>query len=374
MGRNNLSWIEWNPTMLCQAALVNKQPIVKGQYRGCTYCYAAEGMPHDWESAAKYKRDELTTKQAINFLNKVSRMGVPRLSILGGEPQIRKDFDLIIQHACRVIPLVSMSTNSVGTRKHIGTLIKVPMLDISLDSHIREIGYKTRPPLVVDCAISGIELLKEHPFLCLNTVVTPFNIERLLEFIEWAWEKGIKRVNLYPLLGNTHQDKNIKLSKQQALELYTKLKERYPFFYQNYCKSGKHLVVNYDGEILYCAAHLGQKSSRKTIDDLERIAQDQTMKEFGQYDFAAVAPADILASSGCPGKELFDSQWIRPNVPKKKNEDEGDEKYCMRCNAKADKTNTCRYCGFELFDNKPITMTCTAFSVYNPTVFAGAFS
>ena len=193
---NLLDWIEFNPTMVCQAPLCQKQPEIQGKASGCSYCYASEGMPHTSEEVQIYLKKELNTKQVKTFIDQLRELDIPRISILGGEPQLRKDFDEIISYACKNIPLVGVTTNGVHTKTHLESLLKVHVLDLSLDSHILALSRKTRPEAVVLTALETINLLyKKHPFLCINAVVTPSTLESLDEFIQWAFqEKSIKRL------------------------------------------------------------------------------------------------------------------------------------------------------------------------------------
>lgn len=363
MARESISWAEWNPTMICPAVFAAKQPEIKGNYSGCTYCYAAPGMPHTHLDRLKFLNEELSTRQALNLLDDLAERQIPRLSFLGGEPQSRTDFKALIAHAREKFKLVSVTTNGVGTKRNHEALMQASVVEVSLDSHDFQTAIKTRPAAIVKAALDTIESLKTHPFLCLSSVVTPGSLEKLPDFISWAFQKGIKRINLYPLLGNSDVPEQLALTDTQAIKLLTDLESMYPTYGERVCKAGKHVVVNHDGTILPCAAFLGENMSDS--------ATWQTIDRFSEHDFSPLAPNGKLESPGCPGKKLHDSNWSRDVVKTGTNKVKAEQKlYCMRCNyPHLAEGGNCQHCGFEHFDKTNILMMCSAFTVYNPKFF-----
>ncbi len=362
-----IAWAEWNPTMVCPAAFAAKQPEIMGKFSGCTYCYAAPGMPHTPEERLRFSQQELSTAQALNLLDRLADRHIPRLSFLGGEPQSRKDFAALVAHAVEKFELVSVTTNGMGTKKNQEALMTASVVEVSLDSHDFAIASQTRPPAVVKSALDTIDTLKDHPFLCLSSVVTPESLAQLPEFINWAFKnKGIKRINLYPLLGSSEVPDRLVLSPNQAQNLLTDLESQYPTYGERVCKAGQHVVVNHDGSVLPCAAFLGGTMDSETT--------WKTIGQFAGHDFSPLAPVDKLEPPGCPGKKLYDSGWSREVIktgevkPAVQNGN-----YCMRCNFPHHAENgNCRHCGFDHFDRTNILMMCSAFTVYNPEFFPQA--
>ncbi|HDQ88687.1 MAG TPA: radical SAM protein [candidate division WWE3 bacterium] len=367
---HKLEWVEFNPTMVCQAPLVKVQPDFRGKMTGCSYCYAADGMPHCLEEVPRFKQRELSTDQIFKLVDNMVKLKIPRISILGGEPQLREDFNEIISYICKNIPYVNLTTNGINSNSHRETLLKVHQIDISLDSHRVALGRKTRPIDVIKTALSTVDLLyKEHPFLCINAVVTPFTLDSLFEFIDWAFqERDIKKVNLYPIM-----DENLPalyLGEASVTTLIGDLQKKYKTYREVYCKAGRHVIVNYDGTIIPCAAFLGNSTPLGT--SLEDSLNSTIMKTYRSYDFRSVAPQDPtrFESTNCPGKKLFDSNWIEPQVSPSSENTYTDKIYCMRCNQLHQLGNECIFCGFSEFDTKQLSMVCGSFSILNPKYFS----
>lgn len=363
MRGENLSWAEWNPTMRCPAVFAHIQPEISGSLSGCSYCYAALGMPHNEVERAKYEGEELSTAAAKLTLDNLAARQISRLSVLGGEPQYRKDFTDLIRYANRKFKLVSVTTNGMGTPRNIDALMEASIVEVSLDSHDLQTASRTRPPTVVQSALRAVDLLYNHDFLCLSSVITPDSLKTLPTFIDWAFEqKNVKRICLYPLLGNSEVPSQLALSERQAREAMVDLSSKYPTYGERYCKAGKHVVVNHDGSILPCAAFFG--------DSMDAGESWNTIEKFSLYDFVPLAPTNTLESPGCPGRKLYESGWNDKRSKLNTANSKEEKQYCMRCNYEHEGDGkSCPYCGFGHFDSKSILMMCSAFTIYNPRFF-----
>ena len=130
---------------------------------------------------------ELPTKKALAAIDEVCSLGVPFFDLSGGEPMLRKDLFTLAKRASSHGCFVSMNTN--------GTLLKgdrvseaadiLNMVIVSIDGP-KEIHDKIRGVAgTYDKAIEAARLLKVHGLkVGVNSVVTPWNIEVLPQFIE----------------------------------------------------------------------------------------------------------------------------------------------------------------------------------------------
>lgn len=78
----------------------------------CGHCYnvwtAAEGDPQ----AGYETRGQLSTPALLALMDKaVSQSGARHITLTGGEPLLRKDALEIVEHACAIVPSVSLITN-----------------------------------------------------------------------------------------------------------------------------------------------------------------------------------------------------------------------------------------------------------------------
>jgi MoaA/NifB/PqqE/SkfB family radical SAM enzyme len=142
----------------------------------CSFC--------DWW---KMNMPELPTKKALNVIDQVCSLGVPFFDLSGGEPLLRKDLSTLAKKASSYGCLVSMNTN--GTLLKSGRASEIAdafdVIVVSLDGP-KEIHDKIRGVVgTYDKAIEAIKLLKSRGVrVGVNSVVTPWNIEILPQFIE----------------------------------------------------------------------------------------------------------------------------------------------------------------------------------------------
>ena len=142
----------------------------------CSFC--------DW-----WKKDlrELPTNKALAVIDAVCSLGVPFFDLSGGEPLLRKDLTILAKRVASHGCLVSMNTNGTLLNKNrIGEVADAfDTVVVSLDGP-REIHDLTRGVTgTYDKAIEAIHLLKANGVRTgVNSVVTPWNINILPEFIE----------------------------------------------------------------------------------------------------------------------------------------------------------------------------------------------
>ena len=98
----------------------------------CTYCMPADNVEF-------MQRDKLLTFEELTRLAKiVSRLGINRLRLTGGEPLLRKDLPTLIRmlNSVEGIDDIAMTTNAFFLKKHVKALLEsgLQRLNISLDA------------------------------------------------------------------------------------------------------------------------------------------------------------------------------------------------------------------------------------------------
>ncbi len=98
----------------------------------CTYCMPSEGIK------PLAHKDILRYEEILRIVNIAAKLGVNKIRITGGEPLIRKNLSFLIAsiHAIKGIEDISLTTNGVLLRKHIGELAVAGLnrINVSLDS------------------------------------------------------------------------------------------------------------------------------------------------------------------------------------------------------------------------------------------------
>ena len=232
----------------------------------CSFC--------DW-----WKKDllELPTSKALAVIDSVCSLGVPFFDLSGGEPLLRKDLTILAKRVASHGCLVSMNTNGTLLNKNrIGEVANAfDTVVVSLDGP-REIHDLTRGVTgTYDKAIEAIHLLKANGVRTgVNSVVTPWNINILPEFIEELRSMTdfaqVQPMHLYPL-----SPKNVPKHElvSRLLDYLLKLKRLDPgflavptefikgfgqFFLGNapkICHAGElYVAINPEGKLLACPA------------------------------------------------------------------------------------------------------------------------
>jgi len=142
----------------------------------CAFC--------DWW---KMNMPELSTKKALTVIDEVCSLGVSFFDLSGGEPLLRKDLLTLAKKASSYGCLVSMNTNGTLLKSNRASEIAdvFDVIVVSVDGP-KEIHDKIRGVAgTYDKAIEATKLLKARGVrVGVNSVVTPWNIEILPQFIE----------------------------------------------------------------------------------------------------------------------------------------------------------------------------------------------
>lgn len=147
----------------------------------CAYC----GIYND-------KRDEMTTGQIFNMINEFVEFGTSRLSITGGEPLLRTDFQDVVGYARKRGLFVSLATNASLVSKDINKLSEVNSVNVTLDGP-EPIHDKQRGEGNFKKVLNAIELIRNKGIpIYVNSVITRYNCAHLHEILELARSLGIK--------------------------------------------------------------------------------------------------------------------------------------------------------------------------------------
>jgi len=156
----------------------------------CKHCYEDAGR----------KRPELSTDEAfevIDILSKTAHIGLPALSLSGGEPLIRKDFFEVLIYAKKKIPYISMATNATLLTKDTAKTLKdlgVGYVEISLDGASKEVheGFR-RVPGCFEKTMKGIRNSVEAGLdTCIATTAQKENLGEFEKIVATAEDLGVR--------------------------------------------------------------------------------------------------------------------------------------------------------------------------------------
>lgn len=155
---------------------------------------------HCYENAGGKKRAELSTdeaKQVLDMLSKIAGIGLPALSLSGGEPLARKDFFELAAYARKRIGYVSIASNGTLITRDNAKKIKdagVEYVEISVDGATPQVHDDFRGiPGAFERTMKGVKnCLEEGLDTCIATVLHRDNMAELDKIIGVAKQLDVR--------------------------------------------------------------------------------------------------------------------------------------------------------------------------------------
>lgn len=160
----------------------------------CKYCMPKNMVFSD-------KKDLLSIQDLKNLSQTLIELGIKKIRITGGEPLVRKDLTLFLNHLNQyrkkgVLDEITITTNGTLLEKYAKNLFDngVKRINISLDSLIKEKYSFITNGGKIDNVLRGIEKAQELGLqIKINTVlIKNFNIDEILSLVEWSAKKSMK--------------------------------------------------------------------------------------------------------------------------------------------------------------------------------------
>lgn len=159
----------------------------------CKHCYANAGKP---------LKDELTTEEVKNAIDKLDRASVPIIAFSGGEPLVRKDIFELTNYARNKGIYVAIATNGTLITKEKAKKMKesgVSFTQISLDGASPNVHDSFRGINgVYDKTIQGIKnCVREGFFVNIATTATKYNYNEIPMIIDLCDSLNVNWFMLY---------------------------------------------------------------------------------------------------------------------------------------------------------------------------------
>ncbi len=144
----------------------------------CPYCW----IRRDTETLSH----EMSTETILKVIDEFYAIGTRYMSILGGEPLLRKDLDVIVEHLNKLNMMNDIVTNGTLIEPQLETLKKFDLVCVSLEgnqeTHDHDRGQGTHAQVM-----KGIELLAKHKIrFRFNTTVTQHTVHSFPYVLELA--------------------------------------------------------------------------------------------------------------------------------------------------------------------------------------------
>ena len=171
----------------------------------CVYCMPESGIP------LLNHNEVISYEDILRLTGILSKHGVNKIRITGGEPLVRKGLTCLIENMGRIkgIEDISMTTNGILLEKYASELYNAGLkrINISLDSLKEERFCKiTRMGSLKD-VLTGIKLAKKTGFnpVKINTVlIRGINDDEIIDFVNFAkeFELNLRFIEYMPIGGN----------------------------------------------------------------------------------------------------------------------------------------------------------------------------
>jgi radical SAM protein with 4Fe4S-binding SPASM domain len=164
----------------------------------CTHCYSRSGTERRTE-------EELTTAEALAFIDDLAGIGVPLILFSGGEPLLRPDIWELADHAIAKGMKIAISTNGTLITRDIAAKIKksgIEYVGISLDGATAATHDRFRQfPGAFDRSIAAFSRCREAGVrIGVRVTLTRENFGELEDLIDLALSLGTSRFCLYWLV------------------------------------------------------------------------------------------------------------------------------------------------------------------------------
>lgn len=143
---------------------------------------------------------ELSTEDWTRIFSEARKLGVLQLGLSGGEPMVRKDLEVLVEHAHGVGLYTTLVTSGLGFTRPRATRLKAAGLDhvqISLQDADDAQAERIAGVRSVRQKREATALVKELDFaFTVNVVLHRANLDRIGEIIDMAAELGADRLEL----------------------------------------------------------------------------------------------------------------------------------------------------------------------------------
>ena len=148
------------------------------------------------DSALEADSEELTTQEAIEFIDHMASMKVPLISVYGGEPLTRADFFTLAGHARdKGLRIILSSNVALITEKTAGEIAESGISYVGIDMDgLAQIGGSMDVIAGLEKALPVMEYLRDAMVGCgVRITIGSFNLSQMPSIIKAVENAGLKR-------------------------------------------------------------------------------------------------------------------------------------------------------------------------------------
>ncbi|MFH1788962.1 MAG: radical SAM protein, partial [Candidatus Altiarchaeota archaeon] len=183
----------------------------------CSYCF----VDH------KLRERELSTQEVIDLIDEGYRMGTRLVCLMGGEPLIRGDIGVIVDHIVKKGIICDITTNGLLIKEKIDVVKKADMLMVSLDGD-EKANDLNRGRGSYKKIIEGIKVARENGIITrINTVLSKNNMDSIDHILSLAKQYGmyVTFSITAEACGGSEKIQEMLLTDEETRAVYRKIKE-----------------------------------------------------------------------------------------------------------------------------------------------------
>ncbi|HIH00690.1 TPA: radical SAM protein [Thermoplasmata archaeon] len=178
---------------------------------------------HCGSSAGKPRPDELSTEEAFRVCEMLAGVGCREVSLMGGEPLLRRDFRDVARCVKQLGMKLSVVSNGILMEDHADELseLRPEVVGISLDG-MRENHEKIRGPGTWDKAVRAVDLLRTRDIqTTVITTVSKINFRDLPEMRDLVKDRGANwQIQVAMPFGNFKREQTLSKEEYYASAMF----------------------------------------------------------------------------------------------------------------------------------------------------------
>ena len=191
----------------------------------CIYCMPKNNK--NWFDS----KDILTFDEIVRFVSIMSKLGIEKIRLTGGEPLLRSNIETLVENLSKItgIKKVSMTTNGILLAEKISKLKKAGLssINISLDTFNHEKFKKINGTDNLTQVLESIEVAKklQMSIKINNVVIRDCNDDEVVDFALFSKATGfpVRFIEFMPLDGSGIWNQDMVVTKQ---EIMTKIRNK----------------------------------------------------------------------------------------------------------------------------------------------------
>ena len=279
--------IRWGYTRLSYndrygRALIPLRYFLELTYRcnlNCPYCYIGD----------ERNKQELTSDEWKDVIKQIPIYGI--ITLVGGEPLLRKDFDEILEYSCKkVMRKVHIVSNGILlNNERIKTFKKTQpiLLSVSLDGYGENHDKNRGKDGIFDTIISNLQNLKSQApkqMIDIKTIVLENNLDDLVKLYKMCAEENFNFLSI-SFLRNNHWKQNSILQESFVPEFNNNYPIKSYFDMEHFkevYKELESLSTKSNVKIRFAPKFEYMKNTLKSIEEFFNIPEDRPINEIYQ--------------------------------------------------------------------------------------------